>query len=111
MKRVLCISIPILFFACVLGVSLAAAQTASPPPSWFEHVDLMQITICGLGLVVMFFIVRTLKKIDGNQNRLFERLDDLTNQVNIMQGEHNAMMGRCRASAGKNRRHTDERPD
>jgi len=111
MNRFICISILILYSACCLCATFAAAQVASPTPTWFEHPDLMQVIIGGLTVIVMFFFLRTLKKIDGNQNRLFERLDDLTNQVNIMQGEHNAMMGRCRASAGKNRRHTDERPD
>ena len=74
----------------------AAAQVASPePPSWFEHVDLMQVVIAGLFVMVLWFLTRTLGKIDSNQSRLFQKLDEVCKQVDTLQGEHNAIKARC----------------
>lgn len=64
-------------------------------PSWFEHVDLMQIIIAGLFILVCGFMVRTIKKIDANQARLFEKLDALSEDFYTLRGEHNAMKARC----------------
>lgn len=43
-----------------------------------------------------FFLVRTISKIDRNQERMFEKLDELNRQVSTLQGEHNAMQASCR---------------
>jgi len=64
-------------------------------PSWFEHVDLMQVVIGGLGLLIMWFIARTLRKIDANQTSLFNRLNDLSEEFYTLKGEHNAIKNRC----------------
>jgi hypothetical protein len=64
-------------------------------PSWFEHVDLMQVIIGGLGLLIMWFIARTLRKIDANQTSLFNRLNDLSEEFYTLKGEHNAIKNRC----------------
>ena len=79
----------------VLAVA-AAAQAVSPDtPSWFEHVDLMQIIIAGLFVLVLWLLTRTLGKIDANQALLFQKLGDVCRQVDTLQGEHNAIKARC----------------
>jgi len=57
-------------------------------PSWFEHVDLMQALIGTLFLIVAWFMIRTLNKIDKNQTRLFERQDLLEKDFYELRGEH-----------------------
>jgi hypothetical protein len=64
-------------------------------PSWFEHVDVMQALLVGLGFLVLFFVSRTLKKIDANQTCLFNRLNDLSEEFYTLKGEHNAIKNRC----------------
>ena len=59
-------------------------------PSWFEHVDLMQAAIVALIFIVGWFAIRTLKKIDSNQNELFNRLHSLETEFHVLKGEHNA---------------------
>ena len=53
-------------------------------------------------LIVGFFIVRTLKKIDESQNRLHEsqcrlheRFDDFSKDFYKLQGEHESIRDRC----------------
>lgn len=60
----------------------------APQPSWFEHVDLMQILIGALFLIVAWFICRTLKSIDTNQKSLFEKYDDHETRLSHLEGEH-----------------------
>jgi len=38
--------------------------------------------------VTFYFVKRTISKIDANQSRLFSLYDDLTAQVNKLQGAH-----------------------
>jgi uncharacterized membrane protein YhdT len=74
----------------------AATQVASAStPSWFEHVDLMQAIIAGLFLVVLWFLIRTLRKIDTNQGLLFKKIDDLRKDFYTLQGEHQALKNKC----------------
>ena len=74
----------------------AATQVASAStPSWFEHVDLMQAIIAGLFLVVLWFLIRTLRKIDTNQGLLFKKIDDLCKEFYILQGEHAVLKNKC----------------
>jgi uncharacterized membrane protein YhdT len=78
-------------------IALAAVtQVASPStPSWFEHADLMQATIAGLFIVVLWFLIRTLRKIDTNQSLLFKKVDDLCKDFYTLQGEHQALKNKC----------------
>ena len=59
-------------------------------PSWFEHVDLMQVVICLLFSGFIYFSVRALKKIDANQTELFTRLHTLEKDFYVRSGEHKA---------------------
>lgn len=73
-------------------LNLFAALPTAQAPSLAEHSDLLQVVVGILFTMVIGYTVYTLKKIDRNQNRLFERLDDVCRQVDLMQGEHNAMV-------------------
>jgi|GEM_PF-1220627 len=91
------LTIPMLIWAVL---SIAAVQVdGSPGPSWFEHVDLMQTIIAALFGAVLWLMIRTLKKIDVNQARLFERLDLLCSEFYTLRGEHNAIKERCQKSS------------
>lgn len=84
----------LILISTVIAVA-AVNQVASPVPSWFEHVDLMSLVIWVLILIVVWFFIRTLKKIDTNQATLFSKMDDLCADFYRLQGEHNAIKGRC----------------
>ncbi len=60
-------------------------------PTWYQHPDFMQVLIVMLAGVVAWFAIRALQKIDRNQTKLFEAWEDLSRQVNQLQGEHNAL--------------------
>lgn len=46
------------------------------------------VLINGLFLIVGFFLVRTLKKIDANQSELFDQLNALKKDFYVLQGAH-----------------------
>ncbi len=64
----------------------------TPQPSWFEHVDLMTILIGLLFLIIGWFIVRTISKIDKNQTILFERQTKFAEDLYTLKGAHDAVM-------------------
>ena len=84
----------ILFWAVFAFAAVTQVANASTP-SWFEHVDLMSLVIWALILVVVWFFIRTLKKIDANQTTLFKKLDALSEDFYTLRGEHNAIKSRC----------------
>ncbi len=61
-------------------------------PSWFEHVDLMTVIIGILFLIIGWFIVRTISKIDKNQTVLFERQTEFAKDLYTLKGAHDAVM-------------------
>jgi hypothetical protein len=65
-------------------------------PSWFEHMDLMNSIIAGLVLAIIWFMIRTLKKIDENQTNLFNRVGVVERDLYELRGEHSAIKGRCK---------------
>jgi hypothetical protein len=83
--------------AALCFASAISASSIDDParPTWWEHVDLMQVLIGGLFCLVLWFMVRTLRKIDTNQALLFRRLDDLCKEFYVLQGEHNARKKEC----------------
>ena len=96
MKTICSITLAILILVwTVIGMAAAIQATNPATPSWFEHVDLMSLLIWGLILVVVWFFLRTLRKIDTNQARLFEKLDTLCQDFYTLRGEHNAIKARC----------------
>jgi uncharacterized protein YoxC len=46
------------------------------------------VLINGLFLIVGFFLVRTLRKIDANQSELFDQLNALKKDFYVLQGAH-----------------------
>jgi cbb3-type cytochrome oxidase subunit 3 len=59
---------------------------AASNPSWYEHVDLLTV-LFGMAIsAIVFFALRTLQKIDKNQERLFELNRELRNDFNLLKG-------------------------
>jgi hypothetical protein len=73
------------------GVPITQMQN----PTWYEHVDIMQILIATLVIVVTWFITRTLRQIDTNQQALFLKLTELTDAFHLLKGEHDAIREIC----------------
>jgi len=85
----------ILLFLMVFAIAGAAGLAGSPTgqsPSWLEHSDLLSVIVAGLFSLVLFFMLRTLNKLDRNQGLMFAKLDMVCKQVDTLQGEHNVMM-------------------
>lgn len=56
-----------------------------------ENVDILS-TILGICFTVIgYFAVRTLSKIDRNQNLLFEQVTNLWKELYLLKGEHIAV--------------------
>jgi uncharacterized membrane protein YhdT len=83
------------FVWSVIAWAAATQVVSASSPSWFEHVDLMQAIIAGLFLVVLWFLIRTLQKVDTNQRLLFKKIDDLSKDFYTLQGEHQALKNKC----------------
>lgn len=60
-------------------------------PSWIEHSDVVMYLVGFLFVIISGLVARTLKKVDANQTKLFERLDRLTQDFYKLQGEHEAI--------------------
>jgi hypothetical protein len=63
-------------------------------PTWWEHVDLMEIAIVLLFGAFIWFCIRTLQGIDTNQREMFKRLTSLERDFYVLRGEHNARLHR-----------------
>lgn len=66
-------------------------------PSWYHHVDLINVIAGMLFMSVIWFMIRTLKKIDENQTNLFNRMSAVEKDLYRLQGEHEAIGGKCKA--------------
>ena len=62
----------------------------TPQPTWFSHPDLMQVAIFLLFAGFMWFLVRTLKKIDLNQTDLYNKYNDVNKRLSNLEGQHEA---------------------
>lgn len=80
--------------ACAL-IAYASSMVASGQPTWWEHVDLMEVLIGGLISLVLWFTSRTLRKIDANLNKIFAAIDALCRDFYQLKGEHEAMKAKC----------------
>ncbi len=80
--------------ACGL-MAFASSSASYGQPTWWEHVDLMQVVIGGLFMLILWFTARTLKKIDTNQTNMFRMIDDLRKDFYTLKGEHEARKDRC----------------
>lgn len=77
-----------LFFLIALA---QVARGEQMHPSWADHLDLAQVLIGALFLIIAWFIMRTVAKIDKNQTILFDKLSDLEKSHYTLIGEHNAL--------------------
>lgn len=74
-----------------LWVSLCFASIKVPgDPSWAEHFDLVNIIVGLLFAAVVSLTVRTINKIDRNQTSLFGKVEKLSKDFYILEGEHRA---------------------
>lgn len=64
----------------------------APSPEWLNSDMLVK----GLFLALVWFVVRTLKKIDDNQALLFERQTRHGEALAELRGEHNACRSKDR---------------
>lgn len=62
--------------------------------SFQEHFDIVWIIASAAIVVVCWFLVRTLKKIDANQADLFHRMSAVEIHQARLEGEHEATCGR-----------------
>ena len=75
-------------------ITLAFAAIPPQPTSFQEHFDVIWIVASIAIMVVCWFLVRTLKKIDANQADLFRRLNEVEIKQARLTGEHDATCGR-----------------
>jgi len=66
---------------------------AATGPTYYEHPDLMQIIIGGLFALVLWYTAKTLKKIDTNQNEIFQRLRNVEIGFAELHAEHKMKVG------------------
>jgi hypothetical protein len=81
-----------LFFLLFASLVNAAEKTQT----WVEHPDAVQVLIATLFAALIFFVVRTLRKIDANQTLLFDKYNTLADEFHVLKGEHQAFAGKCR---------------
>ena len=76
-------------------ISTVIAAPQALPFSNCEVITLfvwILMVIAGLALAgIIWFTVRTLKKIDANQTLMFDRLEKLEKGLSTLQGEHNIL--------------------
>jgi hypothetical protein len=73
----------------------------TPPPaapSWFEHVDLMQLCLVATLGIIVYFAKRTLVSIDANQKLLFKQHDILRGDHDRLYREFTELRGQHRAT-------------
>lgn len=78
--------------AAVMAVDVSGAQIGTTP-SWLEHWDLVQVSIVLLFGFGVWSARSTLARIDKKFDLLFEWRNEITRQVERLQGEHDAMKG------------------
>jgi hypothetical protein len=61
-------------------------------PEWIvQHIDFFQYVFGSAVVIIGFFIVRTLRQIDANQQQLFAKLNNLSEEFYVLKGEHIAI--------------------
>jgi len=73
----------------------------APVPSWYTHADLLSVLIGCLCLIVCWFIVKTLARVDSNQTKMFTWLENLSRDFYLLKGSHDAIRHDCGSSPQK----------
>jgi len=58
-----------------------------------QHFELAPTMIYSLILVVCWFMIRAIRKIDANQEKLFKMYGDMDRRLSKLQGAHDAYTG------------------
>jgi len=58
-----------------------------------QHFELAPTMIYSLVLVVCWFMIRAIRKIDANQEKLFKMYGDMDRRLSKLQGAHDAYTG------------------
>lgn len=78
------------FLVVIWAVFAFAAVGQMSSPSWYEHVDLMQVAVVGLFSVFIWFSVRTLKAIESKVKAMDEKQDKMDHRLSLLEGAHEA---------------------
>lgn len=95
---VISVSIQIMYPPPSMTVNLntvRAATTMEIPvdgKSWLSHSDTIVPILC---MLVIFLVVRTLNKIDKNQDCLFDKHADLEEKHEDLEKDFNLLKGKC----------------
>jgi len=90
----------ILFFVSI-PVYCTGESTAMSGDSWILQWDIPRVMIGSLFLIIAFFLIRTLNKIDSNQTNLFERLRTAEVEIAVVKDRCDSAMA-CIARKGDN---------
>jgi len=60
-----------------------------------EMDDFIKALIGGLFIIVGWFFIRTISKVDRNQTAIFEKLDGLCRDFDRLKAEHDVIKERC----------------
>jgi 4-hydroxybenzoate polyprenyltransferase len=82
-----CLGVIIVFLA------FATCYAATSEPSWVEHIDVVTILISGLFIIISYFIIRTLRTFERNQDLLFDKYNNLEKRLSHIEGAHEANHG------------------
>lgn len=77
----------------ILFVAVFTCYAATTEPSWVEHIDLMSAVIGSLFLIISWFVIKTLRRFENNQDLLFAKYNDLEKRVSHIEGAHEARTG------------------
>lgn len=80
----------LLVFIFLSGLDLLSYAATPAAPTMAEHPDALQIIIAMCFAVLSFFMCRTLRQIDRNQDQLFERINTLSKDFYELKGAHDA---------------------
>jgi hypothetical protein len=81
--------------AWVMASPSLAGEVAALPESWAEHLDVVKVLITLLFGAGVWFAAQKLNRIDKKFDLIFQWKDQISGQVNTLQGEHNVMKRRC----------------
>jgi hypothetical protein len=74
-------------------MAVATCYAVTTEPSWTEHADVVTILISGLFLIISYFIIRTLRTFEKNQDLLFDKYNNFEKRLSHLEGAHEANHG------------------
>jgi 4-hydroxybenzoate polyprenyltransferase len=77
----------------IIFMIVATCYAATTEPSWAEHLDLVTVLISGLFIIISYFIIRTLRTFERNQDLLFDKYNNFEKRLSHIEGAHEARTG------------------